>query len=59
MEPKTLALVGGLFLIFVGALLIVLQVALNRRYGMENSLKRTIAPGLSLAVLGIVLLLFS
>lgn len=59
MEPKTLALVGGLFLICVGALLIVVQVAISRRYGMEKSLKRTIMPGLSLAVLGIMLLLFA
>lgn len=59
MEPKTLALIGGLFLVCVGALLIVLQLALSRRYGTEKSLKTTILPGLSLAVLGVVLLLFA
>jgi hypothetical protein len=58
MEPKTILLIGGLLLIFVGAVLIIGQVAITRRFKeIENSFKRTIMPGLSLVFLGIVLLL--
>jgi hypothetical protein len=59
MEPKTLSLIGGLFLVFVGALLIILQAAIAQRYGMEKSVKRTVMPGLSLVFIGVVLLLLA
>jgi hypothetical protein len=59
LDLKTIFWIGGLLLIFVGALLLVGQVALARRYkGISNGLNlKTSMPGLTLIVLGIMLLL--
>ena len=57
MDINAILLIVGLYLTIVGAVLISLQVAIVRRFkGIEKSFAKTIMPGHSLIVLGVVLL---
>ena len=59
LEPQTILFIAGLFLMAVGVLLLIIQVALGRRYKeiSEGLNVRTSMPGLALVLLGLGLLL--
>jgi threonine/homoserine/homoserine lactone efflux protein len=58
LDPKIIFLIAGLLSVFVGALLLIGQAALARRYKeiSERLTVRTSMPGLTFIFLGIVLL---
>jgi hypothetical protein len=59
MDDKTVIMIGGLFLISVGALLVLIQIVGVRRFkGLDRSFSKTILPGLSLIFAGALVLVF-